>query len=651
MNYNAILLSNFHDHIPRMMKSLGMKRRSDGSSMVKPVVLDPFPDYKKKLSKQDKEVWDREFNAWKLRVPEKSTMRKFSMPLDTLTEVDASAITAYMYEDADKVVSSTKGDRLYTLLDNLSIKCAPQARTFDQLGEKVLRMVGQGTGLMRLKNHDVLLGTLDSEDEVARLTRARRGQQMGHIDVVDVIDGVPECAQAFYSVFLALTPRSEPTFYYDCSVAKLRTGVNSFTTPEAKDAWLLRQLEFAHTLTHEMQAVLNDEAMEKGEWRSCSPGTMYGFDPTKTWHAGAPLLRRSTSPEFMIIYHFGLSPVAEVFGQLLETGVGFGQHAWTPKVADSMMKTADNSVYDLMDAVAPGTLNTLSSILQNQGIPYGILVGGDKRFESTLLTSWVPCMALEERVKWTKKMCVSTTEQWQTGVLAISNPRKQKSSGRDAETEDEGKGVDISELVMYYLKFPGRIFAVRVGSTESKPWHHPSCRSLDRRGKPVGLDGKVFEFRDLMSEGHPGIPSYMQMWEGLARKECCGWMWRHSFSVWSACELSYPQMLRLMTANTGYKCSELFAQVSQGSQSWYDPSTQANMAVVLGDLDLKGSQMLYWGDFYQPRLFTTLWMMPEFNVPRSVFPFHAPRVSAEVLKWTGVSQAVTFLNGSEESKE
>ena len=75
------------------------------------------------------------------------------------------------------------------------------------------------------------------------------------------------------------------------------------------------------------------------------------------------------------------------------------------------------------------------------------------------------------------------------------------------------------------------------------------------------------------------------------------------------------------------------------------------MAVVLGDLDLKGSQMLYWGDFYQPRLFTTLWMMPEFNVPRSVFPFHAPRVSAEVLKWTGVSQAVTFLNGSEESKE
>ena len=143
MNYNAILLSNFHDHIPRMMKQWGMKRRSDDSPMVKPVVLDPFPDYKKKLSKQDTEVWDREFNAWKLRVPEKSTMRKFSMPLDTLTEVDASAITAYMYEDADKVVSSTKGDRLYTLLDNLSIKCAPQARTFDQLGEKVLRMVRQ----------------------------------------------------------------------------------------------------------------------------------------------------------------------------------------------------------------------------------------------------------------------------------------------------------------------------------------------------------------------------------------------------------------------------------------------------------------------------------------------------------------------------
>ena len=364
----------------------------------------------------------------------------------------------------------------------------------------------------------------------------------------------------------------------------------------------------------------------------------------------------STTPEFMLILNYALGPVAEFFDQHMSTDVGFGQYTWTQKVAASMLADADNGRFDLMEAVSLSNLDPLSSMLQAQGIPYGLLVEEDRRFERTPLTNWIPCMTTQERVKWSRRMCPTTTVQWHTGVMPISNPRNPtKGDG----TSEEGKVLDIEEIINYYLKFPGRIFAVRLCEVEDKPWHHPSCRSLDRRGKPRVAGGNMFEFRDLMSEGHPGVPAYLQMWRGLGTKNCCGWMWKESFAIWAGCEQSYPKILRLMTANSSHL--NMYGRVLSAFQLWYTTGVSATQVVLAEIFDGPSSNVtqevtpgIYWGDFYQPRLFTTL-CDDLFKIMHKSGTAYAPleRPMTVILKWGDVTDGVLAVKGpqADETKE
>ena len=638
-----------------------MKRRTDGP-VEERIVPDGVPDYKKRLSKAEKLIWEKEYSIWKKKIPAIPSMRKFFMNLDELTSEDVVAIMSFMDEEEENI-DRTKGYRAYFPVAKLSVKRPPQGRLIDDVAEKVLRIVGQGTGFLRIKNQDILLVTMDESDEYMKgIRHQQRNQQLGHLDVVDTIKGIPEAAKLFASVFVALGMRSEPSFYGDMSLERLRSGVESFTTPQAKNAWLLRQLEFAHTFTFEKQKVLNEEAISRGEWPSCKTGTCYAFDPQKDFHAGQPKLKSSKGPEFMLILQFALAPIAEKWDHLLNTGVGFGQYVWTPHVAESMLGSADKGQVDLMDVVSPENLGALSSMLQAQGIPYGILVEGDVRFERTPLTTWVPCMPIEERIKWSGKMCQATTKQWHAGVFPIHNPRAPQKAPLKDGTSEETKEVDVDELIKYYLGCPGRIFAVRLcTSDDGRPWHHPSCRSLDRRGKGVLQGGLIFEFRDLMSEGHSGIPSYLQMWKGLARKECCGWMWKNSFALWAGCEQSYPKVLRLMTANTGHL--NIYERVSRVFDFWYTTCASLSQKIIeetLGSSSSVGakevapdSSNIYWGDFYQPRLFTTLCKSCDISpYPttdlRDLLP--VDRKETVVLKWAGATDADPHLGGSDELK-
>jgi hypothetical protein len=608
-----------------------MKRRADGP--VEPTMIEPdsVPDYKKKLSKAEKAIWEEEYNIWKEKIPATSSMNSFSVELGELSPDDILAIRSVM-DDEDFDIDVTKGYRAYFPVRKLSVKCPPQGLLLDDVAEKVLRIIGQGTGYLRLKNQDILLVTLDENDGIMRYAKhQQRHQQLGHLDVINAVKGIPEAAKLLLTVFVSLNKRSEPSFYGDMSLARLRSGVDSFTTPQAKNDWLLRQLEFAHTLTFEKQKVLNEEAALRGEWPSCETGTCYAFDPQKEYHAGQPKLRSSKGPELLLILQFALAPMAEFWDSRLNTGEGFGQHAWTAQMAESMLSRADDGTVDLMDTVSLDNLNTLSSMLQAQGIPYGILVEEDMRFERTQLTSWNPCMTIGERVKWSGRMSQTTTRQWHVGVMRILNPRTSQKALKREEADASTNELDMNEIVMHYLRYPGRIFAVRFcTSDDGRPWHHPTCTSLERRGKNAPLNGKFFEFRELMSEGHPGVPSYMRVWEGLARKECCGWMWKHSFALWAGCEQSYPKVLRLMTANAGHL--NMYDRIVKMFEYWYTTSATP-LQPEGGQIETKWLD-IYWGDFFQPRLFTTLCATLQIAHSSPILPSDAKE--AEVcLKWAG----------------
>ena len=135
-----------------------MKRRTDGPAEER-IVPDGVPDYNKRLSKAEKLIWEKEYSIWKKKIPAIPSMRKFFMNLDELTPEDVVAIMSFMDEEEENI-DRTKGYRAYFPVAKLSVKRPPQGRLIDDVAEKVLRIVGQGTGFLRIKNQDIYFSSL-----------------------------------------------------------------------------------------------------------------------------------------------------------------------------------------------------------------------------------------------------------------------------------------------------------------------------------------------------------------------------------------------------------------------------------------------------------------------------------------------------------
>ena len=129
-------------------------------------------------------------------------MREHFIDLNEMSKEDIADIMGFI-KDPTNHVDATKGNRVYFPLKNLSIKCPRVGHVFDQIAEEVLRIIGQGTGFLRMKNQDVVIGSVTKDDEIlVHISKMLlRLQQMGHLDVVDTIKGIPEYATLFKTVF------------------------------------------------------------------------------------------------------------------------------------------------------------------------------------------------------------------------------------------------------------------------------------------------------------------------------------------------------------------------------------------------------------------------------------------------------------------
>lgn len=120
-------------------------------------------------------------------------------------------------------------------------------------------------------------------------------------------------------------------------------------------------------------------------------------------------------------------------------------------------------------------------------------------------------------------------------------------------------------------------------------------------------------------------------------------------------------MLRLMTANTGHL--NIYERVSRVFDCWYTTCESLSQKIIeetLGSSSSVGakevapdSSNIYWGDFYQPRLFTTLCKSCDISpYPttdlRGLLP--VDRKETVVLKWAGATDADPHLGGSDELK-